>query len=174
MLTFLALIFFAPWWRRRYDLPKRRLSQEPHGLTSHKTAFFIVAAVKVWNLISPWTSLSFNGLCGCLLKRRNWLITDTRFCLIVKLYASPQVFNRQGTDVVVWIRQCRHLCRSVGACSLWWLINGTPLTFRSCRNVPPIPTHSASTAWRPSVHLQRHATIKSFNSYTFALKNKWS
>jgi hypothetical protein len=31
--------------------PKRRFLQEPHGVTSHKTAFFIVTAVKPSTLI---------------------------------------------------------------------------------------------------------------------------
>jgi hypothetical protein len=36
--------------RRRYVPPKCRLIQEPHGVTSQKTPFFIVTAVKVSNL----------------------------------------------------------------------------------------------------------------------------
>jgi hypothetical protein len=33
-----------------YVPPKRRLLQEPHGVTSQKTVFFIVAAMKTSNL----------------------------------------------------------------------------------------------------------------------------
>jgi hypothetical protein len=36
--------------RRRYVLLKRRFLQEPHYVTSQKTAFLIVTAVKTWNL----------------------------------------------------------------------------------------------------------------------------
>jgi hypothetical protein len=38
------------WWWRRYVLPKRRFLQEPYGITSQKTAFFIVTTVKTSNL----------------------------------------------------------------------------------------------------------------------------
>jgi hypothetical protein len=37
---------FLPWWWRRYVPPKRRFTQDLHGATSQKTAFFIVAPVK--------------------------------------------------------------------------------------------------------------------------------
>jgi hypothetical protein len=47
---FLAHVFLSPWWRRRYVPPKRRFLQEPHGVTSQKTTFFIVTAVKTSNL----------------------------------------------------------------------------------------------------------------------------
>jgi hypothetical protein len=43
--------FLPPWWRRRKVLPKRRFLQEPHVVTSQKTPFFIVTAVKTSNLI---------------------------------------------------------------------------------------------------------------------------
>jgi hypothetical protein len=34
-------VFLSPWWRRRYFPPKRRFLQEPHGVTSQKTPFFM-------------------------------------------------------------------------------------------------------------------------------------
>jgi hypothetical protein len=37
------------WWKR-YVPPKRRLLQEPHGVISQKTAFFIAIAVQTSNL----------------------------------------------------------------------------------------------------------------------------
>jgi hypothetical protein len=46
---FLARRFFSPWWWGRYDPPKHRFSQEPHGITSQETAFFIVTVVKTSN-----------------------------------------------------------------------------------------------------------------------------
>jgi hypothetical protein len=36
--------------RRRQVPPKRRFLQEPHGITTQKTPFFIVTAVKTSNL----------------------------------------------------------------------------------------------------------------------------
>jgi hypothetical protein len=50
LLSFLVLWFFPPWWLRRYVPPKRRFSQEPYGVTSQKTVFFIVTAMKTSNL----------------------------------------------------------------------------------------------------------------------------
>jgi hypothetical protein len=47
ILISLARRFFPPWWRRRHVPPKRRLLQEPYGVTSQKTAFFILTAVKI-------------------------------------------------------------------------------------------------------------------------------
>jgi hypothetical protein len=41
----------ANGWRR-YVPPKRLFLQAPHGVTSHKTAFFIVTAVKTSDLTS--------------------------------------------------------------------------------------------------------------------------
>jgi hypothetical protein len=48
--TFLVHRFLSPWWWRRYDPSKRRFSQEPHGMTSQKTPFFIVTAGNTSNL----------------------------------------------------------------------------------------------------------------------------
>jgi hypothetical protein len=34
--------FLSRWWWRWYIPPKRRILQEPHGVTSQKTAFFVI------------------------------------------------------------------------------------------------------------------------------------
>jgi hypothetical protein len=46
-LTTLFLVhrFLSPWWWRPKVPPKRRFLQEPHDVTSQKTAFFILLAV---------------------------------------------------------------------------------------------------------------------------------
>jgi hypothetical protein len=49
-VLFLVHRFLSPWWRRRQVPPKRRFLQELHGVTSQKTQFFIVTAVKTSNL----------------------------------------------------------------------------------------------------------------------------
>jgi hypothetical protein len=49
---FLVHRFLSPWRRRRYVPPKRRFLRESHGVTSQKTPFFIVTAVKTSNLTS--------------------------------------------------------------------------------------------------------------------------
>jgi hypothetical protein len=50
LTLFLAHGFLSPWWRKHYVPPKRRFLQEPHGVTSQRTAFFIVTAVNTSNL----------------------------------------------------------------------------------------------------------------------------
>jgi hypothetical protein len=46
-------------WRRHVS-PERRFSEEPHGATSQKTAFFIAAVVETSNLTYHWLA----GLCS--------------------------------------------------------------------------------------------------------------
>jgi hypothetical protein len=41
-VLFLVHWFLSPWWRWRQVPPKRRFLQEPHGVTTQKTPFFIV------------------------------------------------------------------------------------------------------------------------------------
>jgi hypothetical protein len=43
--------FLSPWWWRRSVPTKRRFLQQHHGVTSQKTPFFIVTAVKTSNLL---------------------------------------------------------------------------------------------------------------------------
>jgi hypothetical protein len=50
LVLFLVHLFLSPWWRRLQVPPKRRFLQEPHGITTQKTPFFIVTAVKTSNL----------------------------------------------------------------------------------------------------------------------------
>jgi hypothetical protein len=42
--------FLSLWWCRCYVPPKRRILQETYGVTSQKTTFFIVTAVRTSNL----------------------------------------------------------------------------------------------------------------------------
>jgi hypothetical protein len=51
--TLAAVHLLSPWWRRQYVPPKRRFLQEPHGVTSQKTPFFIITAVKTSHLTKP-------------------------------------------------------------------------------------------------------------------------
>jgi hypothetical protein len=43
--------FLSPWWRRRYVLPKRRFWQEPHGVRSQKTPFFLIKCFSKHNFL---------------------------------------------------------------------------------------------------------------------------
>jgi hypothetical protein len=40
----------SPWWWRWYFPPKCWFLQEPHGVTSQRTAFFIVTTLNTTNL----------------------------------------------------------------------------------------------------------------------------
>jgi hypothetical protein len=55
--------FLSPWWRRRQVPPKRRFLQEPHGVTTQKTPFFIV--------ILP-TNLRLYIPCGLFRSKAYW------------------------------------------------------------------------------------------------------
>jgi hypothetical protein len=61
LALFLVHRFLSPWWRRRHVSPKRRYLQEPHGVTSQKTPFFIVYS---WLQFSGWvlSSLSLTAM----------------------------------------------------------------------------------------------------------------
>jgi hypothetical protein len=50
LTLFLARQFLSRWRWRRHVPMKRRFLQEPDGVTSQKTSFFIVTAVKTSNL----------------------------------------------------------------------------------------------------------------------------
>jgi hypothetical protein len=54
LALFLVHWFLSLWWRRGYLPPKRRFLQEPHDVTSQKTPFFIVIAVKTSDLTWKW------------------------------------------------------------------------------------------------------------------------
>jgi hypothetical protein len=54
--------FLSPWWRRRWVPPKRRFLQEPHGVTSQKTRFCIVSAVKTSRLTWYFPLYLFGGV----------------------------------------------------------------------------------------------------------------
>jgi hypothetical protein len=48
-----SLMNSSPWWWRQYALLKRRpTTTRLHGTISHKAIFFIIAAVRIWNLTS--------------------------------------------------------------------------------------------------------------------------
>jgi hypothetical protein len=70
----IVLLQGRPWRWRRYIPPKRRFTQELHGATSQKTAFFIVTSMKTSNLsytviIDHYYHSSY--CCYC------WFVADT-------------------------------------------------------------------------------------------------
>jgi hypothetical protein len=103
----------SPWRWSRYLPPKRRFLQKPHGVTSHKTEFFIVTTVKSSNLISvpccylqlmniymdrtqpEWSFLSV--LTNTIMHRSFWIIDSFAAALVmilhVPLLVKPTVHN---------------------------------------------------------------------------------
>jgi hypothetical protein len=76
---FLVHRFLSPWWRRRQVPPKRRFLQEPHGVTTQKTPFFIVTAVKTSNLTSPCIFVAQSPICPAAVSKGFW-----RWCAVLR------------------------------------------------------------------------------------------
>jgi hypothetical protein len=70
--------FLSPCWRRHYFPPKRRFLQEPYGVTSQKTPFFIATAVKTSNLIN--------------------VISVVTLCRKLQLLPSQRIFCQKGRN----------------------------------------------------------------------------
>jgi hypothetical protein len=60
---FLVHRFLSPWWRRRQVPPKRRFLQEPHGVTTQKTPFFLWRTVSqiFWSVLWGSSSATWNS-----------------------------------------------------------------------------------------------------------------
>jgi hypothetical protein len=69
---FLARWFLSPWWRREYILPKRRFLEDPHGVTSQKTACLSVVS-SVTNPTWTWPGI---GLWLLLLQQEPAAVTS--------------------------------------------------------------------------------------------------
>jgi hypothetical protein len=73
LTLFLAHPLLSPWWWRSYIPAKHRFLQEPHVVTSQKTAYFIVTAVKTSNL-TPLTL--YHGPVSFSLRRVSAVVTE--------------------------------------------------------------------------------------------------
>jgi hypothetical protein len=138
---FLVHWFLSPWWWRRYVPPKHRFLQEPHDLTSQKTPFFIVTAVKISNLtdipfvpvnkflsvlkylsILPWRIGEIALLLFIsTLQRREWLVSwPWNF--------TPEKSNNSKL-IVVWAPDGVWTLRRKKLCTADWAIP-TPRTWK--------------------------------------------
>jgi hypothetical protein len=77
---FLLHRFLSLWWWRRYVPPKRQFLQEPHSVTSQKTVFFTVTAVKTSNL--TWICFRFQGERGRYLLLGTFLKGNLNYCQV--------------------------------------------------------------------------------------------
>jgi hypothetical protein len=98
----------APWWRRRYVPPKRQFLQEPHGVTSQKTSFFIFEVI--WEISHDMFRPRRPSSCA----NKFYYFNET---------AVPQLFNYYFTFLilvcVVWmviysclVCVCNSICKS--------------------------------------------------------------
>jgi hypothetical protein len=94
LTLFLARRFLSPWWWRRYVPPKRRFLQGPHSVTSQKTVFFIVTAVKASNLTLNKLLRSYK-LRYYLSKKR-----ISRVLRMAELWICEKLVKYQG---VIWL-----------------------------------------------------------------------
>jgi hypothetical protein len=71
---------FLPWRWRRYVPPKRRFTEDLHGSTSQKTAFFVVTAVKTSNLTEEDIFLSRYEPSICPVRLKNTVKNSENPC----------------------------------------------------------------------------------------------
>jgi hypothetical protein len=109
MLTFfLARWFLLLWWWRGHIPPKHRFLQDPQGVKSQKTAFFIITAVKTSNLTLCREGLNINELSSIL---------DIIRCYSI---ANLQCLRRfQGENVALWM-QCSRTPLNLCPFDLHW------------------------------------------------------
>jgi hypothetical protein len=77
---------FLPWRWRRYVPPKRRFTQELHGVTSQKTAFFKIAFVHRVSL-RIWTPFIQSSAVTCLHVHR--------FTFFYPQWRRPQIVSKR-------------------------------------------------------------------------------
>jgi hypothetical protein len=127
--------FLSLWWWRRYFRPKHRLLQGSHRVTSQKTAFFIVIALKTPNLNKICIHISsFSSFLGLFLAR--W-----------SKYSAQRSVAAQNTDKVIISFNLRNPSSRI-------MVQGftQPLTKMSTRNILGSKARSALvTASPPSV-----------------------
>jgi hypothetical protein len=106
-VLFLVHRFLSPWWRRRQVPPKRRFLQEPHGVTTQKTPFFLyrdafLKTSRKAKLTSP-RGVFFRGIESCRISGESHYF---KVCLFIFLYRtiSYLVISRLYLPIQ-WARQ---------------------------------------------------------------------
>jgi hypothetical protein len=99
-----------PWWWRRHVPPKHWFLQETQGVTSQKTAFFIVHAVKP-HILHSINRLGSVAETWCFLWGTNWGVISqkTAFFVDSSCFYLTELLS-------LWLR-----CRSIGPRLLWVL-----------------------------------------------------
>jgi hypothetical protein len=82
LLLMLLLVhrFLSPWWRRCWVPPKRRFLQEPHGVTSQKTPFFIGTTLAIAKQYKRYIFFSSFLACSWCSAHR-WFAHELAACL---------------------------------------------------------------------------------------------
>jgi hypothetical protein len=82
-------LIFSPWWYSRYVPPKRRLLQEPHGVTYQKKAFFWFITLDVIYRYLPFNKLSKYSFGTATALTASWY--DQEFSLFNIVRTDPGV-----------------------------------------------------------------------------------
>jgi hypothetical protein len=81
VLTASIVMAFSPWWWRSYTpLKHQSVSRRLHSTTFHKTAIFMLTAVRTWNLTRRTFCIAALNQCNMKYKRSS---TDTEKCLSI-------------------------------------------------------------------------------------------
>jgi hypothetical protein len=76
------------WWRKRQVPPKRRFLQEPHGVTTQKTPFFIYSTSlesNIHSLASPWNTSQISANCFSALYPERFEHIKLNFSIFFKI-----------------------------------------------------------------------------------------
>jgi hypothetical protein len=100
-----------PWRWIRYDPPKRRFTQELHGATTQKRAFFIVSAVKTSNLkVVDSHILMQENMGQCTFEKASglhWLQTQRESAWRTDWLRSRKIRERSPFIVPIYTYVCR-------------------------------------------------------------------
>jgi hypothetical protein len=115
---------FLPWRWRRYFPPKHRFTQDLHGATSQKTAFFIVTAVNTSNLTQNKIKFALYGILIFIsTSRKCWIscLGPTNRALIKKnILAQERSSLPKKNDGENYIMSSIASCSLCYQILLWW------------------------------------------------------
>jgi hypothetical protein len=81
LLMFLACWFLSPWWRRWYVPLKRQFLQQPHGITSQKTAILIRNIIFIYFIHKSYVHM-LKTKCNSYCSKTSLIWTDWQWALV--------------------------------------------------------------------------------------------
>jgi hypothetical protein len=141
LVLFLVHRFLSPWWRRRQVPPTRRFLQEPHGVTTQKTSFFIVTAVKTSNL-TDFHDVSHSSF---PIPQANSMRVGVSWNVPWYLPSTPSQLITHGRPL---IQRCiTNTAEGHGIKMRWWM------------GLCPGPIRSLTAEYIPATHLQIQSVV---------------